>query len=219
MPMNRIEMLNRVDLENHINDIEKHDIKNLRPLVQSIGNVSNLSVLNKANIVTATNEIFQDVTNGKKSIVNAIKSKGVSSSEGSSFEEISNSIRGISRGIASAKGISATLNNNYSYSFKYEGSSKYFYKPYIIVSGLGFRAKNIALINTTSIGAYISIYSNSSMGENVVLSHFGKSSSESYGYSYLVNSTTSSAYVNDDGFLLPIDHGNTGEKVYWYAYE
>ena len=61
-----------------------------------IGNTGDLQTENKDSIVDAINEVFQNVSDGKELIANAITDKGVETLATGTFTEMANNIGNIS---------------------------------------------------------------------------------------------------------------------------
>ena len=63
-----------------------------RVLNAKIGDLSTLNTTDKSDIVSAVNELFQDVDNGKAILASAITDKGVNTPQGATFQEMATNV-------------------------------------------------------------------------------------------------------------------------------
>ena len=100
-------------LSNYNDTIIKNDIQTINTQLGDIANTGKLTDLNtteKSSIVGAINEVFQNASNGKTLIANAITGKGVSTSNTDTFQTMATNINSIQT-VSDASGIIFTLNN------------------------------------------------------------------------------------------------------------
>jgi hypothetical protein len=100
-------------LSNYNDTIIKNDIQTINTQLGDIANTGKLTDLNtteKSSIVGAINEVFQNASNGKTLIAQAITGKGVSTSNTDTFQTMATNINSIQT-VSDASGIIFTLNN------------------------------------------------------------------------------------------------------------
>lgn len=89
----------KASVDNHIADSAKHITTAERTKFNTVGTVANLKTVIKTDVVSAVNELFQNVSDGKSSIATAITAKGQTVTADSTFAELSTAIENIETGI------------------------------------------------------------------------------------------------------------------------
>lgn len=185
-------------VDNHIVDAVKHVTANERTKWNTVGAVANLKTTAKTDVVSAVNELFTNVSDGKSSLATAITAKGQNITEDSTFAEMVSAINNIStQNIASGSGV---LVNHIA-----------------TVSGLSFRPKIIIIQGTDGVepisnrfyienGAYPESYT------KIYRNKFGI-------WSTIVNYGGSAFSINDSGFSVDLDtmSNSTSFAFSWVA--
>lgn len=86
-------------VDSHVTDAVKHITAAERTKWNTVGTVANLKTTTKTDLVSAMNEVFQNVSDGKSSIATAITAKGQTVTADSTFAELSTAIENIETGI------------------------------------------------------------------------------------------------------------------------
>lgn len=86
----------KASVDNHIADSAKHITTAERTKFNTVGTVANLKTVIKTDVVSAVNELFQNVSDGKSSIATAITAKGQNVTADNTFAEIATAIESIS---------------------------------------------------------------------------------------------------------------------------
>ena len=100
-------------LSNYNDTIIKNDIQTINTQLGDIANTGKLTDLNtteKSSIIGAINEVFQNASNGKTLIAQAITGKGVTTSADATYQTMATNIKNIQT-VSDASGIIFTLNN------------------------------------------------------------------------------------------------------------
>ena len=86
-------------VETHVADNVKHIKTTERNKWNTVGTVANLKTTAKTDVVSAVNELFTNVSDGKSSLATAITAKGQTVTADSTFAELSTAIENIETGI------------------------------------------------------------------------------------------------------------------------
>ena len=93
--------------------LEKVTHQSLKQVDSKIGDLSSLSTTTKTNIVSALNETFTSVSNGKSLVASAITDKGVSTAADASFQTMATNISNIQTGITPTGTYNISVNGDY----------------------------------------------------------------------------------------------------------
>ena len=185
-------------LDSHVTDSVKHITVAERTKCNTVGTVANLKTTTKTDLVSAMNELFTNVSDGKSSLATAITAKGQNVTGDSTFAELTSAINNIStQNIASGSGV---LVNHIA-----------------TVSGLSFRPKIIIIKGTDGVepisnrfyienGDYPESYT------KIYRNKFGM-------FSTVVNYGSSAFQINDSGFSVRLDDysNSTAFAFSWVA--
>lgn len=126
-------------VDNHIADSVKHITAAERTKFNTVGTVANLKTTTKTDVVSAVNELFQNVSDGKSSIATAITAKGQNVTGDSTFAEMVIAIENITMESMGGKKFATG-------SFTPDSSFR------VTVSGLSFAPKAIVVLAAGSPG-------------------------------------------------------------------
>lgn len=193
---------NKVDT--HVTDDVKHITTTERDKWNTVGTVANLRTTEKTDIVSAVNELFTNVSDGKSSLATAITAKGQNITGDSTFAELTSAINNISTGKKFATGITTPVRKTHT-RYGQETSNI----PYALqINGLGFIPTIIIYKSPggVSYDSYIYFKNGFAYGEEVW------SFKNSEGICYASNT----AIISKDLIDIPSETLNAKE---WYAFE
>jgi hypothetical protein len=144
-------------LSNYNDTIIKNDIQTINTQLGDIANTGKLTDLNtteKSSIIGAINEVFQNASNGKTLIANAITGKGVTTSADATYQTMANNINSIQT-VSDASGSILTLNNK---KYKLSKNDKGEYIATLLIYSVTSNLTHCTLENTNTSIEYGSNY-------------------------------------------------------------
>lgn len=174
--------LEKVSYQKLNEEIDKVDTK--------MGDLSSLSTTSKTSLVSAINETFTNVSNGKSLVASAITDKGISTSSDATFQTMATNISNIETGITPTGTLSISTNGTYDVT-NYASAS-------VNVSG---QSPTLITKTITSNGTY-NASSDNADGYSQVTVAVPTGSTNSRCFKKTISATPSSAgyvYINDVG--------------------
>ena len=188
-------------VDNHIADSAKHITTSERTKFNTVGTVANLKTTVKTDVVSAINELFQNVSDGKSSLATAITAKGQNITGDSTFAEMVSAIGNIATGKKSATGLTTAVTGRHTTDV---GSFPFS----VIVKGLDFNPSLVYIrIEKTGYTAYFTLYAK--VGIIGTTGRFFYSSDGPFDFK-----STEATFEN--GFNMPAKYD---VPYRWYAYE
>ena len=178
------------------------------------GNISALQTVNKTNLVSAINEVFQGVDNGKDLIASAITDRGIATQNDATFQQMADNIKAMPGGVNFATG---TLSSSSAMTFtKSDGSD--ISSATLTVSGLNFKPKYIHAIrtNTATLVKHITTYYSEIGNAQEVITQYQLANGSVNSESLTILNGIQAAYVNDSGFRIPVRESSVSYR--WVAY-
>jgi len=191
-------------VDNHIVDAVKHVTANERTKWNTVGAVANLKTTAKTDVVSAVNELFTNVSDGKSLIANAITDKQGTASSSDTFTQLAGAISNISTGKKFATGIAEPVRKTHT---RYgQETSNILYA--LQINGLGFIPTIIIYksLGGVSYDSYIYFKNGFAYGEEV----WSFKNSEGICYS------SDTAIISKDLVDIPSETSNSKE---WIAFE
>lgn len=174
--------LEKVSYQKLNEEIDKVDTK--------MGDLSSLSTTSKSSLVSAINETFTNVSNGKTLIASAITDKGISTSSDATFQTMATNISNIETGITPTGTININTNGTYNVT-NYASAN-------VSVSGQG---PTLITKTITSNGVY-NASSDNADGYSQVTVNVPVGSTNSRCFKKVITTKPSSigyVYINDEG--------------------